>query len=106
MNQTFSIYHNFEIDAPSQKVFDAIVQPMHLINWWPLQCTGNPKLEASYNFQFGPEYNWFGKVVAYNKNKTFHIKMTKSDNDWNPTTFRFDLEEINNKVQVNFSHVN
>lgn len=32
--------------------------------------------------------------------------MTKSDKDWNPTTFGFDLESSDKGTMVNFSHIN
>ena len=36
-----------------------------------------------------------GKLVSKTSlNESFHLKMTKSDDDWNPTTFGFDLEEL------------
>lgn len=38
--------------------------------------------------------------------KSFHIKMTESDQDWNPTSFGFELEEMGEKVVVKFSHTN
>jgi len=101
----YSIYHDLEISAPVQKVFQAITAPNHLINWWPLKCSGKPEKDAEYNFYFGPEFNWFGKVKELVKSKSFHIKMTQSDPDWDPTSFGFDLEQNGNKVLVKFWHI-
>lgn len=58
-----------------------------------------------YNFYFTDEYDWFGKVMHVEANKSFHIQMTESDEDWNPTRFGFDLEEIDQGVWVKFWHV-
>ena len=101
---SYAIYHNFVIKAPAAKVFDAIVEPSHLVNWWPQKCTGKPELGATYNLYFTDEYNWFGEVVKCDSNKAFHVKMTQADEDWTPTAFGFDLEEIKNGIQLHFWH--
>jgi len=103
--KNFEIYHDLVISAPLSKVFEAITEPHHLINWWPLKCTGFPKLGETYNFHFSPKYDWFGQVVKYSQNSEFHIKMTQSDEDWNPTTFGFDIEEIDEAVYLKFQHI-
>jgi len=101
----YDIYHDLTIDAPLTKVFDAVSRPEHLIKWWPLTCSGNPQPGGEYNFFFGPEYNWFGKVTSMVPGKSFHIKMTHADEDWDPTSFGFDLQEENGMVLVQFWHV-
>ena len=98
------IYHDLIINAPIAKIFDAITNPVHLVNWWPLKCTGNPEIGATYNFYFTPVYDWFGQVVKCLPNRAFYIKMTKSDADWGPTTFGFDLEATDKKVLCKFWH--
>ncbi|WP_440120615.1 SRPBCC family protein [Tenacibaculum sp. Ill] len=101
----FTVYHNFPIKELSNKVFKAITNPGDLVHWWPLKCSGVPELGAEYNFFFGEPYNWYGEVVKYKKNESFYIKMTKSDEDWNPTTFGFDLFEKDEGVTwVHFFH--
>ena len=104
-DQSFAIYHDLMINSTSEKVFSAISQPIHLINWWPLKCTGIPALDSEYNFFFEAEYDWYGRVVQYSENEAFHIKMTKSDSDWDPTSFGFDLSQEAGGVQVKFWHV-
>ena len=99
-----NIYHNFFIDASTKKVFEAITDPDHLINWWPLKCSGKPAVGEEYNFNFTDEYNWYGHVIQAEPNRSFHIKMTKSDHDWDPTTFGFDLSEKNGQTYVDFWH--
>lgn len=99
-----SIYHDFVIAANTNTIFNAITLPEHLVNWWPLKCKGSPVLDKEYNFFFGPQYNWYGKVIKVEENKSFYIKITKADDDWNPTTFGFDLIQQENYVKVKFSH--
>ncbi len=104
-DKSFGIYHDLTIKAPIEKVFEAIAEPKHLINWWPLKCNGTPEIGNEYNFYFTPEYDWFGKVSRIVPNQSFYIKMTKSDSDWNPTTFGFDLKKDNDHTQLSFSHL-
>ncbi|MEM7551836.1 MAG: SRPBCC domain-containing protein [Bacteroidota bacterium] len=102
--ESFDIHHDLQINTSPKKVFDAISMPKHLINWWPEKCTGKPGLNSEYNFHFTDEYNWYGKVSKCEPNTAFHIKMTKADEDWNPTSFGFDLIEDNGKALVKFWH--
>lgn len=104
-NQSFAIYHDLHIMASPAKIFRGISEPDQLINWWPKACTGCPAEGAEYNFFFTPEYNWYGEVLRIVPDKSFHIKMTRADRDWNPTSFGFDLIETDQGVQLRFEHV-
>lgn len=100
----YAIYHDLWIEAPAPAVFKAITSPNDLVNWWPLRCSGFPKTGAEYNFYFTPEYDWLGEVVKCETDQTFHVKMTRSDEDWDPTSFGFDLEAGAGGVQLKFWH--
>ncbi|WP_303317353.1 SRPBCC domain-containing protein [Flavivirga abyssicola] len=102
----FNIYYNLLIKTTSRVVFDAVTLPEHLNNWWTLKSSGVPKLNSEYNLNFTDTYNWFGKVSKVKNNESFHLKMTDSDKDWNPTTFGFDLKTNSSGTLVKFSHVN
>ena len=100
----YNIYHDLVINAPLQKVFEALSQPTDLVHWSPLKCSGTLQKNESYNFYFSPQYNWFAKVLFVEAPYHFHIQMTDADDDWNPTSFGFDLEEIENGALVSFWH--
>lgn len=102
--QSYSICHDLMIFAPIDTLFNAITSPDSLVNWWPKKCTGSPIKGNIYNFYFGKEYNWFGIVDHIDKYKSFHIKMTDSDPDWDPTTFGFELEKQGQGILVKFFH--
>jgi len=105
--KSYHIYHDLLINTSAKKLFKAVSKPALLIHWWPLTCSGKEKINAVYNLNFTDSYNWFGKVITYKPNASFHIQMTQSNVDWNPTSFGFDIEEIsNNKVQLHFWHKN
>ena len=103
---SYNIYHNLTINTSPKEVFDAVSLPQHLDNWWTLKSSGKPELQAEYNLNFTDQYKWFCKVSKVNPNESFHLKMIKSNDDWNPTTFGFDLEEVKNGTLLKFSHVN
>ena len=100
-----AIYHDLLINASKKSIFDAISTPKGLNNWWTLKCSGEPKIGAEYNFYFAPEYDWYGKVLRCDAEKSFYIKMTKSDSDWDPTSFGFDMEDADGGIQVKFWHI-
>ncbi len=103
---SFNIYHNLHIKASPKEVFDAVSLPKHLDNWWTLKSSGVPELDSEYNLNFTDDYNWYCKVSQVKSNESFHLKMTKSDDDWSPTTFGFELKPENNGTIVMFSHTN
>ncbi|MEN3322550.1 SRPBCC domain-containing protein [Mariniflexile soesokkakense] len=103
---SYSIFHNFVIKASLKEIFDAVSLPEHLNNWWTLKSSGKPEPNSEYNLNFTDTYNWYCLVSKVKPNKSFHLKMTQSDADWNPTTFGFDFEKNENGALVKFSHVN
>lgn len=105
VHKGYNIYHHLRMEVKPNVVYDAVTMPEHLNNWWPLRSSGKPKAGAEYNFYFGDEYNWFGNVIDFKPNRTFHIKMTTSDEDWKHTSFGFDLEEDEKGTKVTFQHI-
>jgi len=103
---SYNIYHNLTIDVSPKEVFDAVSLPKHLDKWWPLKSSGKPELHSEYNLNFTDKYDWYCKVSQVKANKSFYLKMTKSDKDWNPTTFGFELEHSNKGTLLMFSHIN
>lgn len=99
-----SIYFNFIINSDKESVYKAVSEPEYLEKWWPLKCSGIPKVGESYNFNFTDEYDWYAEVVSCLQNDHIHYKMTKSDVDWDPTTFGFKLKEKENGTCLNFFH--
>ena len=99
-----TIYFNLLIKKDKASVYQAVSEPEHLINWWPLKCSGIPKEGEVYNFNFTDEYDWYAEVSYVKPREHIHYKMTKSSADWNPTTFGFDLTARENGVELHFFH--
>mgnify|MGYP003320615128 CR=1 FL=1 len=101
-----SISHDVTIKSSSALVFDKIVNPEHLNNWWPLKSSGDGNLNDVYNFYFSEEYDWFSKLIKVEKNKEIQFLMTHCDEDWNDTILEFKLEIINtDNTLLKFSHI-
>lgn len=99
-----NIYHDLPVQEGLERVFQVISEPTELTQWWPLKCSGTPGMGELYNFFFGEPYNWFGKVVQFQKNESFYIQMTDADEDWNGTIFGFELAEAKGTTWIKFSH--
>ena len=101
-----NIYFDLYINAPKETVFTAFTQPKHLDNWWTLKSSGTPQKDAVYNLNFTDDYDWYAKVSRVKTASEFYLKMTKSDVDWNTTTFGITLKTHQNKTLLKFSHTN
>ena len=101
---SFTIFHDVYIKCKREKLYEAITEAEHLINWWPLTATSNVEMNGVYNFYFSDKYNWFGKVTAIKKYHSISIEMTESDEDWDGTYLSYILEEKENGINLKFSH--
>ncbi|WP_299520194.1 SRPBCC domain-containing protein [Winogradskyella sp.] len=99
-----AIYFNLLIKSDKASVYKAVSESKHLVNWWPLKCTGIPMEGEVYNFNFTDKYDWYAEVNSVKHKEHIHYKMTKADADWNPTMFGFDLEEKSNGTYLKFFH--
>ena len=101
----YNIYHNLIIKAPIDFVFDAFTFPEHLEKWWPLKCSGQSENGGVYNFNFTDQYDWYAVVTNVLSNVECTWKMTKSDPDWNSTSFGFELVQRPEGCLVKFFHL-
>ena len=56
------ILHEFPIQAPPARVFQAVSQPEGLDRWWTKQSSGRPEPGMEYQLSFGPGYDWVARV--------------------------------------------
>lgn len=98
------ILHQFRIDAPPQKVFDAFCSAKGLIDWWPARSTGEPKQGAEYTFWFGPEYDWRAEVINVVPGKEITWKMTQAMETWMGTRLGVRLSVEGKGTVVDFFH--
>jgi len=99
------IYHDFPINASSQKVFQAVSTPKGLDNWWTRTCEGSPAESAEYKLGFGPGYEWRAVVTQYTPDSAFEFQLTQADSDWQNSRVGFELTEQDGCTTVKFHHV-
>ena len=103
--ESYTIFHDFEIQVAPTKVIEAVSKPEHLNNWWTLKCTGEPKIGSEYNLYFATEYDWLAQVIEYHPEACFHLKMTDANLGWETTSFGFDVETTEKGALVHFWHM-
>ncbi len=100
-----TILHDVHINADISSVFEAISEPKHLNNWWTNKCSGIAQKGSKYNLYFTDEFDWYGEVTHCVIDKAFAITLTRSDVDWDYTTFGFEIESVDNDVtRLKFYH--
>jgi uncharacterized protein YndB with AHSA1/START domain len=93
----------FHINAPQEKVFEAISSIKGIQNWWTVQTSGSDKKGGTISFRFGemgPDF----KVIEQIPNKKIKWQCTAGIPDWIGTTVNFDLDQNEGKTRVRFEH--
>lgn len=100
-----TIYHDFLINVPKEKVFEAVATPHGFNNWWTLQSSGKPGPGEKFNFNFTDQYNWFAEISDFRENEKIEFTMTEAMDEWLQTRFGFILSEDEPSVTtVQFYH--
>ena len=99
------LFHYFPINAPLEKVYEAVSTPKGLNIWWSKSSVGKPSQGDTYKLSFGPEYNWTAVVSKYVLNKEFELQFTNSDKDWNGSKVGFTLNNRDDITEVHFYHM-
>jgi uncharacterized protein YndB with AHSA1/START domain len=86
------IFQDFPIQAPPERVFQAVSTPGGLDRWWTKQAAGEAVEGAEYVLWFGPEYDWRAVVTRCVPNAEFELQLTRADGDWTGTKVGFQLE--------------
>ena len=105
------IYHNFKIEAPPQKVFEAISTINGLKSWWKKDTSRNAMADGELHFIFGNNQYDVMKVTAFEKDKTIEWEITESTYPecrlWDGSKISFVLLEQEDKSTVlKFQHYN
>ena len=98
------IYHDFPINAPLQRVYEAVSTPQGLDAWWTQRCTGQPVEGAEYELGFGPGYDWRARVTRLMPATEFELELTRADPDWLGTRVGFHLGGREGVTDVRFYH--
>lgn len=100
---TYSIKHLFHINAPREKVYEAISTIAGLSGWWTATTAGNPEIGGTIQFRFGEYGGPQMKVTKLIPNENVTWECVPSSNGWDGHIFTFSLDENEGKTRVRFS---
>jgi uncharacterized protein YndB with AHSA1/START domain len=95
------ILHRVGIDAPAQKVFEAISTINGLQHWWLSDTAGETKLGQLIDFQFCQM-----EVVESIPSSLVHWRCKSGPEEWLGTEVFFHLEHKRDQTFVIFKHAN
>jgi uncharacterized protein YndB with AHSA1/START domain len=98
------ILHDLPINAPIDRVFEAVSTPAGLDAWWTDTSAGEPRQGCEYELGFGPAFNWRARVMRIIPPTEFELQLTRADQDWTGTRVGFRLERRNGKTWLQFAH--
>jgi uncharacterized protein YndB with AHSA1/START domain len=101
---TYSIKHLFHINAPREKVFEAISTINGLTNWWTVETTGNASVGGVIKFRFSTNGGPDMKVTSLISKEKVTWECLESNHGWKGHTFEFYLDENDGKTRVRFVH--
>ena len=96
-----SIKNLFHINAPKEKVYEAISTIEGLSNWWTTQTSGDSNIDGVIQFRFGAQGPDV-KVTELKPNESITWECIAGPEDWLGTTFSFKLDENEEKTRVRF----
>lgn len=100
----------FFVNETPQKVFAAI---NHVRGWWQGEIEGeSEKLNDEFTYRMADVHYSKQKLVEFIPNEKVvwlitesKLNFTQNKSEWTGTTIVFEINEINNKTQVRFTHV-
>ena len=98
------ILHDFPVNVPPARVFEAFATPNGLDAWWTLHSKGEPKLGGEYQLDFGPGFEWRARVTRSVPGKEFELELTRALEDWVGSRVGVTLEPVATGTQVCFYH--
>jgi len=101
-----AIKHLFHINAPKEKVYEAITTIDGLAHWWTVQTSGETGMNGIIEFRFDAQ--GFNKMKVTELQPGGKVKWECVDGppDWIGTTISFWLDENEGKTRVKFEHAN
>jgi uncharacterized protein YndB with AHSA1/START domain len=97
-----SIKHLFHINAPKEKVFEAITTIKGLSSWWTNNVSGESKVGEVIEFRFGDFGGPDMKVKEIKPNESVTWECVGKNDGWLGHIFTFKLDINDNKTRVRF----
>ena len=98
------ILHDFPVNAPIERVYDAFATPAGLDAWWTLRARGEVRVGAIWELFFGDVYDWRAVVRRAEFGRLIEWTMGASDADWRGTQVGVELTPSEHGTHVRFWH--
>lgn len=99
-----SIFHKLVINAPIEKVYEALTMQEALAGWWTPETKAKPEVGSISKFSFGPNYFKEMKVEELKPLSKVKWYCIKGHEEWLETTVNFELEPHINGTSLFFHH--
>lgn len=98
------ICHRLLIEAPVEKVYEAITTQKGLAGWWTPETTAKPESGSVSRFNFGPDYFKEMKILELKPYSRVKWQCLQAHEEWIGTTLTFELEPHAKGTILSFSH--
>ena len=98
------IYHDVLAEASEEDVFRAIAEPDGLCAWWTLKCAGIPEVGHTYQFGFGPGFDWKGRVRECAAPSLIAWQFIDADADWTDTVLKLSGTPVQDGIRIRLEH--
>ncbi|MBK5272262.1 MAG: SRPBCC domain-containing protein [Bacteroidia bacterium] len=99
-----TIKHLFHINAPREKVYQALTTLDGLSNWWTIDTNGETNLGGIVDFGFGNQMATKMKVISLVPGQLVRWECVGGFDEWKRTIITFQLSDNENKTLVRFDH--
>ena len=101
-----TIQHLFHIEAPPAIVYKALATVKGLSEWWTRDTFGAAEVGSILEFKFGEVFLNKMRVVEMEPEQSVTWECVSGPADWVGTRITFELEKVDAKTRLRFSHSN
>ncbi|HKO82269.1 MAG TPA: SRPBCC domain-containing protein [Chitinophagaceae bacterium] len=99
-----SIYHRLVVEAPPEKVYEALTTQQGLSGWWTPETKAKPEVGSIARFEFGQGYFKEMKIEELKPFSSVRWVCLKGYEDWIGTTIHFELQPHDKGTALSFHH--
>jgi uncharacterized protein YndB with AHSA1/START domain len=99
-----NVKHLLAIDAPAEKVFEAVTTRDGVAGWWTSENSTTGEVGGHAEFTFGDRYHNRMRILQMEPGRRVEWECLEGDPEWVGTTIVFDLEPLDGATRVRFGH--
>lgn len=99
-----TIAHQIWVNAPKEKVYEAVTTTKGLSKWWLADCTAKPEIGFVNTFRMGGHIHNKMLVVDLRPNEYAEWECINNNGAWTGNHLSFEIIEKNEVCILNFKH--